>query len=139
MINLFKSLNPLNILWLIILSFLLRVGYILHIPAKIDFAFTEQFQRLLMTAPESYPISPLANVLLAGLLVFIQGLLLNYLVNHYNLLSKPTFLPALMYVTVSCLFTSFLVLSPPLICNFLVICMLFKLFSFYKSKDAKSS
>ncbi len=37
------------------------------------------------------------------------------------------------------LFTPFLVLSPPLLCNFLVLWMLFKLFSFYKSKDAKSA
>jgi hypothetical protein len=32
-----------------------------------------------------------------------------------------------------------MVLSAPLICNFLVIWMLFKLFSFYKSDDAKST
>jgi len=65
-------------------------------------------------------------------------LLLNYLVNFYNLLGRSTFLPALMYVTVASLFTQFLTLSPPLICNFLVIWMLFKLLAFYKSNDVKS-
>jgi hypothetical protein len=43
-----------------------------------------------------------------------------------------------MYVTVSGLFTPFLTLSPPLICNFLVIWMLFKLLAFYKSADVKA-
>jgi hypothetical protein len=76
---------------------------------------------------------------LAGVLVLGQALLLNYLVNHFNLLGRPTFLPALMYVTLTALFTPFMVLSAPLICNFLVIWMLFKLFSFYKSDDAKST
>jgi len=109
-----------------------------HAPDKIDFAFTRLFTRLLMPVSSQFAISPVFNILLAGLLVFIQALLLNYLVNHYNLLGKPTFLPALMFITVSGLFTPFLVLSPPLVCNFLVIWMMFKLFSFYKSKDAGS-
>ena len=139
MINFFKTLNPLNILWLAILLFALRAGYLFNAPAKIDFAFERLFSRLLLPLSDQYEISPFFNILLAGLLVFIQALLVNYLVNHFNLLGKPTFLPALMYVTVSGLFTPFLVLSPPLVCNFLVIWMLFKLFSFYKSKDAKSA
>lgn len=139
MINFFKTLNPLNILWLAILLFALRTGYLYHAPGKIDFAFVRLFTRLLFPVSWQYTISPPANVLLAGILVFIQALLLNHLVNHHNLLGKPTFLPALMYITVSGLFTPFLVLSPPLICNFLVIWMLFKLFSFYKSKDANST
>ena len=44
-----------------------------------------------------------------------------------------------MYVVASGLFMPFLVLSPPLICNFLVIWMLFKLFNFYKTEEGKSN
>jgi hypothetical protein len=138
MINFFKALNPLSILWLAVLLFALRAGYMFHAPGKIDFAFTGLFNRSLIPVTGQHAISPVFNVLLAGLFVFIQALLLNNLVNHFNLLGKPTFLPALMYITVSGLFTPFLVLSPPLVCNFLVIWMLHKLFAFYKSKDAKS-
>ncbi|CAN5308707.1 hypothetical protein BH09BAC6_BH09BAC6_34450 [soil metagenome] len=139
MINAFKALNPLNILWLVVMLFLLRVGYIMHIPAKIDFAFADPFSRLLIPATCQFVLSPLANIVIAAVLVFIQALLLNYLVNHNNLLGKPTFLPALMYITVSALFQPFLILSAPLVCNFLLIWMLFKLFSFYKGNDAKST
>ncbi len=139
MINFFKTLNPLGVLWLAIILFALRAGYIFHAPDKIDFAFTRLFNRLLIPVSLQYEMSPSSNILLAGILIFVQALLLNYLVNHYNLLGKPTFLPALMYVTVSGLFTPFLVLSPPLFCNFLLIWMLFKLFSFYKSNDAGST
>lgn len=137
MINFFKTLNPLNVLWLIILLFLLRAGYMFNIPGKLEFPFAESFTRLLLRTPGPDFISPFTNILLAGLLIFTQALLLNYLVNYYNLLGKLTFLPALMYITVSSLFTPFLVLSPPLICNFLVLWMLFKLLSFYKNKDSK--
>jgi len=139
MINFFKALNPLNVLWLAIILFGLRAGYLFNAPGKTEFTFAEPFARLLIPVSNQYPFSISFNIFLAGLLVFIQALLLNHLVNHHNLLGKPTFLPALMYITVSGLFTPFLVLSPPLICNFLVIWMLFKLLSFYKGKDAKST
>lgn len=140
MISFFKALNPLNILWLAVILFVSRVGFLLTSPATTVFAFSEPVSRLLIS-PGAFinPASTAYNVLLASICVFVQALLLNHLVNHYNLLGKPTFLPALMYITVSGLFTSFLVLSPPLLCNFLLIWMLFKLFSFYKSQDAKSS
>jgi hypothetical protein len=139
MINFFKKLSPLNILGLAVVLFILRAGYLFNLPAKIDASYSGPFERLLLSTSLHYSFSPVLNVFAAGLLVFIQALLLNRLVNHFNLLGKPTFLPALMYVTVSGLCTPFLVLSPPLICNFFVIWMLFKLVDFYKAKDSKSS
>ena len=116
----------------------MRAGYVVNTPGKIPFAFIDAFNRLLLPVAYRFEISTSVNVFLAGLMVFAQALLINHLVNHLNLLGKPTFLPALMYITVSGLFTPFLVLSPPLLCNFLIIWMLFKLLSFYKSNDAKS-
>ncbi|GAA4331014.1 hypothetical protein GCM10023149_36620 [Mucilaginibacter gynuensis] len=139
MINLFRSYNPLNILWLAVLVIALRIGYIIGAPDKLEFVFVESFARLLVPVSYEYALTPFLNVLLAGALVFAQALLLNKLVNQFNLLGKPSFLPALMYVTISALFTPFLILSAPLICNFLVIWMLYKLFSLYKGDDIKSS
>ncbi|MDB5150566.1 MAG: beta-carotene 15,15-monooxygenase [Mucilaginibacter sp.] len=139
MINLFRNYNPLNILWLAILLFVLRIGYMAQIPEKVEFIFVEPFARLLVPVKYEYAFSPLLNVILAGGLVFVQALLLNSLINHHNLLGKPTFLPALMYITLSGLFTPFLTLSAPLICNFLLIWMLFKLFNLYKGDDVKST
>jgi len=135
----FRTLNPLSIIWLIILLFVLRVGYAYHAPVNISVSFVEPFARLLIPVAYEHALSTGANIFIAAVLVLIQALLLNYLVNHYNLLSKPTFLPALMYITISGLFTPFLLLSPPLICNFLVIWMLYKLFDLYKGEDAKST
>ena len=138
-IRAFRSFNPLNIIWLVILLFALRVVYVLHAPANIEFALLEPFARSLIPAHYEHIFTPGANLFLAGVVVLIQALLVNYLVNYYNLLSKPSFLPALMYVTVSSLFMPFLVLSQPLLCNFLVIWMLFKLLGMYKGDDAKST
>ncbi|WPU93533.1 DUF6427 family protein [Mucilaginibacter sabulilitoris] len=139
MISIFRSFNPLNALWLVLVLFLSRLGYLFHVPDKLQFIFVEPFARLLVPVSYEYAFSPALNVLLAAVLVFIQALLFNYLINFHNLLGKPTFLPALMYITLSGLFTPFLMLSGPLICNFLLIWMLFKAFSLYKGDDAKST
>jgi hypothetical protein len=139
MIKIFRTFNPLNAIWLAIVLIVLRLGYVYSAPASIEFTFVETFARNLVPLSYEHFFSPAENIALAGVLVFIQALLLNLLVNRYNLLSRSTFLPALMYVTASSLFTPFLVLSPPLICNFLVIWMLFKLFELYKGDAALSS
>jgi hypothetical protein len=139
MISIFRRFNPLNALWLLILLVVLRIGYLYNAPANIEFTFVETFARTLVPLAYEHVFSPTVNIFIAGILVFIQALLLNFLVNRYNLLGKSTFLPALMYITVSGLFTPFLVLSPPLICNFLVIWMLYKLFDLYKGESALST
>ena len=139
MIKLFRSYNPLNMLWLAVILILLRVTFLPAIPAKENFPFAELFSRLHLPNSYQYIIPPVADLFLAGCLVYGQALLINYLVNYHNLLGRSTFLPALMYVTASSLFTPFLMLSAPLVCNFLVIWMLFKLFSFYKGEDIKST
>ena len=139
MISIFRKFNPFNALWLAILLIVLRIGYLYSAPATIEFTFVETFARTLVPLAYEHFFSPAANMLIAGILVFIQALLLNLLVNRYNLLGRSSFLPALMYITASGLFTPFLVLSPPLICNFLVIWMLFKLFDLYKGESALST
>lgn len=139
MIKFFRSYNPFNILWLAVLLCVLRVGYLYSLPDKTGFPFAELFSRLHLSAAYQYDIPPGLNLFIATVIVLIQALLLNYLVNQHNLLGKPTFLPALMYITSSCLLTPFLLLGAPLVCNFLVIWMLFKLFSFYKGEDAKAT
>ncbi|QEC77687.1 DUF6427 family protein [Mucilaginibacter ginsenosidivorax] len=138
MIQVFRSFNPLNVLWLVVVLFLTRLGYMIQVPGKLEFVFVEPFARLLVPVAYEYALSPGLNIFFAAVLILIQALLLNYLINHYNLLSKPSFLPALMYVTLSGLFSPFLILSAPLICNFLLLWMLFKLFSLYKGDNAKS-
>lgn len=107
MINLFRTYNPLNMVWLAILSLALRMGYLLNAPDKIHFIFVEPFARLLVPLNYEYALSPFLNIIIAAILVFLQALWFNRLVNSYNLLGKPSFLPALMYVVISALFMPF--------------------------------
>ena len=139
MIKLFRVLNPLNIFWLAVFLIILRINFIAHLPAHIEFTFLEPFAHSLIPISYENAFSSISNLLAAAVLVFIQALWLNQLINKYNLLGKPTFLPALMFITASSMFVPFLILSPPLICNFLVILMIDKLLNFYKNESAKTT
>ncbi|MBS7566576.1 beta-carotene 15,15'-monooxygenase [Mucilaginibacter sp. Bleaf8] len=139
MIGIFRNYNPLNIIWLFFLLIIMRVGYLLYSPDLVNLQLAEPFMRAILPVKYANTVPPSISMLLAGIVVLVQSLLINYLVNYHNLLGKPSFLPALMYAVLSGLFTPFLVLSAPLICNFLVIWMLHKLLYLYKAEDAKST
>ncbi len=139
MINTFRKFNPINILWLAVVLFILRIGYVWHAPGEIHFTLIEPFARLFNNVEYDHILPSGLNVFIAGLIILGQALMLNTLVNYYNLLGRSSFLPALMYIVISSLFTPFLILSSPLICNFLIIWMLYKMLSLYKGTDAKST
>jgi hypothetical protein len=138
MVDVFRRYNPVNIVWLAVLLFILRAGYVLFAPADVPLHITEHFVSAILPVKLAVTITPVAAVFWAGAVVLAQAVLLNYLINQHNLLGRPSFLPALMYVVLSGLFTPFLVLSAPLLCNFVVIWMLYKFLNLYKSEDSKS-
>jgi len=114
----------------------MRLAIFIHLPEKFDFEFLEPYTRLLIQIPSASSLSPLANALMATVLVIIQALIFNMVVNKNGLLSKPTYLPALLYVTGSSLFLQFLIISPPLICNFILIWIMDKFLKIGKSPNA---
>lgn len=138
MIQVFRSPNPLNILWLAVLLFLTRFGGLVHFPAHPDTSFTGLFSRLLIAAPTA-DFTASGNLFWSAILIILQAVWFNYIINENNLLGKPSFLPALLYVTVTALFTSFLMLSAPLICNFLLIWLLQKILDLYKTEEATAT
>jgi hypothetical protein len=139
MIGLFRRLSPVNILLLCIIAVILRVGILLNPPDELDFKAFEVYLSVLLNIQSNDLFSVEANLLFAILLTLLQALLFNRIVNEYNLLGKPSFLPALMYVTGASLLMHFLVLTPVLICNFLVIWMLSKFLSIHRKESALST
>jgi len=66
----------------------------------------------------------------------VQAILFNRVINNHALLTKPSYLPALLYITGASLFMQFLILSPPLICNFLLIWIMDKFLKIGKTSNA---
>lgn len=138
MIQQFRTSNPLNIILLAVIVSLLRVVFLYKLSPDISQPFAELFDRLLVPKIYHPIIDTSINVGLAGIVVFVQALLLNAIVNNHNLLSKQTYLPALFFVVVCSVLTPFLTLTMPLVCNFLLLYIFNKLLLSYKRLDAIS-
>ncbi|MES2454353.1 MAG: DUF6427 family protein [Bacteroidota bacterium] len=136
MINQFRNLNPVNLLLLFAYTFFMRMAIFTHLPPSLEFEFLEPFTRFFIQISIQDILTPSANVVVAGVLVFVQSILFNRVVNNHGLLAKPSFLPALLYVTSASLFMPFLVLSSTLICNFLLIWIMDKFLKIGKSVNA---
>jgi len=136
MINQFKNLNPVNLLLLFAYTFFMRIAIFLRPPEHLNFEFLEPYTKFMIQIPIGNNFSITANLFFAGILIFIQAVIFNRVVNNHALLSKPSFLPALLYITGASLFAPFLILSPTLICNFLLIMIMDKLLKIGKSQNA---
>jgi hypothetical protein len=136
MINLFRSLNPINIIILAAYTLFMRLAIFMNLPETLNFEFLESYTNFFIQIPLTNSLSPLLNIVIASALIFLQALLFNRIVNNHGLLAKPSYLPALLYITGSSLFLQFLILSPPLICNFLLIWMMDKFMKISKASNA---
>jgi hypothetical protein len=136
MINQFRTLNPINLLILAAYTIFMRLAIFINLPAQLNFEFLESYTKLFIQIPQIHLFSSSANIIIAGAITLVQAILFNRIINNHGLLAKPSYLPALLYITGSSLFLQFLILSPPLICNFLLIWMMDKFLKMGKAPNA---
>jgi hypothetical protein len=136
MINQFKTLNPINLLLLFAYTFFMRIAILINPPERLNFEFLEPYTKFMISIPIGNDFSVASNVFIAAIIVYIQAIIFNRVVNNHALLAKPSFLPALLYITTASLFEPFLILSPVLVCNFLLILIMDKLMKIGKSPNA---
>jgi hypothetical protein len=79
---------------------------------------------------------PLLQMILAYLLVVSEAFFLNYLCNKHNILSKKTFLPALLYVVFMSSSKLFINLHPLLVANLFLLLSIDRIFSSYHKDEA---
>ncbi|RYG19218.1 MAG: beta-carotene 15,15'-monooxygenase [Chitinophagaceae bacterium] len=137
MINQFRSLNPVNIIILVGFTIFMRLPILLNMPDQLSFEFLEPYARFFIPVPDGASLfSPASSLFFATLIIFAQAMIFNRVVNNHGLLAKPSYLPALLYLTGASLFTQFFFLCPPLICNFLLIWIMDKFLKIGKSANA---
>lgn len=137
MINQFRTLNPINLLTLFAYTFFMRLAIFVNLPPVLNFEFLEPYAKFFLQIPiDNNSFSPSANIFFAAILVFIQAVIFNRVINKHGLLNKPGYLPALLYITGASLFMPFLILSPVLMCNFLLIWIMDKFLKIGKSPNA---
>lgn len=136
-INQHRKFTPINIFWVCLIGTLLCSGAFLHLPEELTPLFLEPAVNNLFNIKFGTDLQPHSNVLITLILTLLQAFFLNRIINHFNFLGKPTFLTALLFMSLVSVFLPFLVLSPTLICNFITIWMIDKLFNIYKQADVK--
>ncbi len=131
-----RNLNFNNLFFLFVLTIVLRVGLFLDLPSAINSGFIEFFSRLLIPFNLDTYLSPLANVSVAIVVMFLQALFFNKIINKHGILGKSTFLPAACYIIVCSVFTPFLTFTPPLLCNFFLLFIFNKILLEYKNSNS---
>lgn len=138
MINQFRTLNPINLLLLVAYAVFMRLVIFINLPSGLNFEVLEPYTKLFINIPNN-AMSAGANVFFATIIVLVQALIFNRIINNHGLMARPSYLSALLYITGTSLFMQFLVLSPPLICNFLIIVIIDKFLKLSKTTNAMST
>lgn len=136
MIALFKQKSPGNVALLLLFGLLLKLPMFLYpkniIASHID---GRLYQWLLSLLPPGNSALYSAS---AFTLLYIQALMINYMVNQYRLIIKATYLPAMAYLLLTSLLPEWNYLSSPLLANTFIIWMFIYLFRLYNSNNAKA-
>src|SRR5690554_6947926 len=138
MINIFRRFTPFNLIYLIPLAFLLCIAAFVNLPENLRPVFFEPAISNLSGGILEGFINPGTSIMITVVITLCQGMLLNFIINKYNILGKPGYLTALLYVTLASMLTPFLTLSPTLICNFLLIWMIDKFLFIYRKTEVNA-
>ena len=123
----FRSQQPANYILLSGIALLLWLPVLLSSP--VDFP---GFQPMPGYAWLAALLPGRAGIIVAFLLVLAEAFYLNVLINKYEVLYKPSFLPALFYILFMSFARSVMWLHPPLLVNLLLLLFFDRAFALFK-------
>ena len=124
----FRSQQPANYFILSVLAFLLWLPAMIKGPVEMP---TLHSMPLFAWLSGIFPGR--AGVVLAWLLVVAEAFYLNILINRYEVLYKPSFLPALFYILLASFSREVMWLHPILIVNLLLLAFFDRSFALFKN------
>jgi len=135
-IAIFKQKSPGNVAVLLIFGLLLKLPLFLYpkniVASQID---GRLYQWLISLLPAD---NTRLYSIIAFLLLYIQALMINYMVNEYRMIIKATYLPAMAFLLLTSLLPEWNFLSSPMLANTFIIWMFIYLFRLYNSANAKA-
>lgn len=125
MLSFFKSNNPTVVIFYIFYLVLFRVCFA-FIPTDVNFVFEhrEPLSALLFRFLKNFSANyQIISLVLAGILCFVQALLINSIVNENKILAKKNYLAGAMFILFASFFKESLLLTPAYIAlTFLILC-----------------
>jgi hypothetical protein len=134
----FRQKTPGNIIVLFFFGLLLKLPLFFHPKLITATKNDEDFYHWLIQFINSFTNNNAVFCsLLAFFLLYIQALMVNYLVNEYRLMQKPTYLPAMAYLLLTSFLPEWNFLSSPLVATTFIIWIFIKLFRLYNLSNAR--
>ena len=134
----FRQKTPGNIFVLLLFGFLMKMPLFLYPrPLAATQNDADLYHGLVRMLQSSGAGSALLASLLALLLLYIQALMINYFMNEFRLLGKPTFLPAMAYLLLTSLLPEWNFLSSPLVASTFTLWGIILLFRLYNLQVAR--
>jgi len=130
-IALFKQKSPANIIILLIFGLLIKLPLFLYPKQVVATENDGQLYRGFVAFINSSGNGALLSSVLAFVLLYVQAILLNYLVNEYRMTARQTYLPAMAYLLITSLLPEWSMLSAALVSNLFIIIIFTQLFSLY--------
>lgn len=136
----FRQKSPGNLIVLLFFALFLKLPLFLWpktvVPAQND----EDFYHWLIQAFNTVtPNNGFLASAFAFVLLYVQAVMVNYLVNEYRLMPKPTYLPAMAYLLLTSLLPEWSYLSAPMVATTFVVWIFIKLFRLYNISNARGT
>jgi hypothetical protein len=133
-IALFRQKTPANIVLMLIFGLLIKLPVFMH-PKLITLPSDGKLYSLLASALKG-PGGALAASFIAFLLLYLQAMMVNYIVNEYRMTTKQTFLPAMSFMLITSLVPEWSYLSSPLVSATIILWCFSKVFHLYNLDHA---
>lgn len=139
MILFFRQKSPGNFLLLLLFSFALKLPLFLHPQQATALETDEDIYHWLVAFLNNTASPAFYASLVAYLFLYAQALMVNYLVNHYRMLNKKNYLPAMAYIVITSLLPEWTFLSSPLVANTFIIWIFILLYKLYNVDAARGT
>lgn len=133
MLRLFRQNSIFSGILLFVLCVLLKLPSIIH-QHHYDYIQTAPLSRIFFHYLSTINNHILWSLLASVLIVFLQAILINYIVSKHSILYKDTFLPGLFFVLLNSFYPQQCELTPQLISNTFIILLLQRLCYLYESQ-----
>lgn len=136
----FRQKSPGNLIVLLFLALFLKLPLFLW-PKKITATQNDEdfFHWVINWISSPGTGNGFISSFIAFALLYIQALMVNYLVNEYRLMPRPTYLPAMAYLLITSLLPEWSFLSAPMVATTFIIWLFIKLFRLYNVENARGA
>ncbi len=136
MLRIFQSSNPLTLLLLILYAVLANLKWLIY-PDAAEIHNYSYISNIIFNNWLHLNQLPEIVVLTIHLaIIVVTGILICFLMQQFKIITKPSLIPAAVFITICSIFPAILFSSPEILCGIMLVWILFKIFSIYNKTKA---